>query len=400
MSPSTALQGITVVEMTQAMAGPFSAMTLGDLGADVIKVERPGIGDQSRTWGPPFQGDESSYFMSVNRNKRSAVINLKTEEGRTAMQRLLGQADVFIVNLPRDEQRRANGVDWDTLHAINPRLIYVLISGYGATGPDANRPGYDLIAQGLSGLMSITGEPGTPPTRFPLPIADIVTGLYSIIAVEAALLARERTGMGQFLDLSLQASQVTWLTNVSGAYFATRQLPPKVGNAHPNIAPYGVFEARDGYLIVCAGTPKLWSALCKAIDAQWLEHDPRFATNGERVIHKAELTETLNGILAERKREEWRGILDRAGIPCAPILDVAQALSHPQILHRDMIVEQEHPSAGNIHSVGNPILFSDTPVSYRRPPPRLGEHTDEVLRWLGYGEDEIEQLRQEGAVEG
>jgi crotonobetainyl-CoA:carnitine CoA-transferase CaiB-like acyl-CoA transferase len=400
MSPSTALQGVTVVEMTQAMAGPFSAMTLGDLGADVIKVERPGIGDQSRTWGPPFQGDESAYFMCVNRNKRSVVLDLKTEGGRTAMQRLLGQTDVFLVNLPREDQRKANGVDWETLHALHPKLIYALISGYGATGPDADRPGYDLIAQGLSGLMSITGEPGTPPTRFPLPIADIVTGLYSIIAIEAALMARERTGQGQFIDLSLQASQVTWLTNVSGAYFATYQLPAKIGNAHPNIAPYGVFEAGDSYLIVCAGTPKLWSALCQAVDAQWLEHDPRFATNGDRVVNRPALTETLNGILRQQERAHWLGLLDRAGIPCAPILDVAEALSHPQLLHRGMIVEQEHPTAGTIHSVGNPILFSDTPVSYRRPPPRLGEHTDEVLRWLGYDGTEIERLRSEGAVSG
>jgi crotonobetainyl-CoA:carnitine CoA-transferase CaiB-like acyl-CoA transferase len=316
------------------------------------------------------------------------------------MQRLLSQVDVFVTNLPRDEQRKANGIDWETLHAINPRLIYALISGYGATGPDANRPGYDLIAQGLSGLMSITGEPGTPPTRFPLPIADIVTGLYSVIAIEAALLARERTGQGQFLDLSLHASQVTWLTNVSGAYFATYQLPAKVGNAHPNIAPYGVFEAGDGYLILAAGTPKLWTALCQALDAQWMEQDPRFATNGDRVINRSALTETLNGILAERERAHWLERLDRAGLPCAPILDVAQALVHRQLLHREMIVEQEHPTAGTIHSVGNPILFSDTPVSYRRPPPRLGEHTDEVLRWLGYEGDEIERLRNEGAVAG
>jgi formyl-CoA transferase/CoA:oxalate CoA-transferase len=373
-------------------------MALGDLGADVIKVERPGIGDQSRAWGPPFQGGESAYFLCVNRNKRSVVLNLKTKGGQTAMQQLLQQADVFLVNLPRDEQRKANGIDWETLHTLNPRLIYGLISGYGATGPDANRPGYDLIAQGLSGLMSITGEPGTPPTRFPLPIADIVTGLYAVIAVEAALLARQRDGCGQFLDLSLQASQLTWLTNVSGSYFATHQLPAKVGNAHPNVAPYGVFEASDDYLIVAAGTPKLWSALCLALDAEWLEHDSRFATNGDRVLNKVELTETLNGLLAQRERAYWLEALDRAGIPCSPILDVGQALSHPQILHRGMIVEQEHPTADTIHSVGSPILFSETPVSYRRPPPRLGEHTEEVLRWLGYSDARIDALRQEGAI--
>jgi crotonobetainyl-CoA:carnitine CoA-transferase CaiB-like acyl-CoA transferase len=403
MKRSSALEGITVVELTQAMAGPFCAMTLGDLGADVIKVERPGEGDQSRTWGPPFEGGESSYFMSVNRNKRSMVVNLKSDGGRAAMQCLLAQADVFVTNLPRKSQRVSNGVDWETLHALNPRLIYCLISGYGSTGPDAERPGYDLIAQGLSGLMSITGEPGSPPTRFPLPIADIVTGLYSIIGIQAALLAREQTGQGQFLDLSLQSSQVTWLTNVSGAYFGTNELPPKVGNAHPNIAPYGVFEARDGHLIVCAGTQKLWGALCETLsaspeDAAALRDDPRFADNRDRVENRPALTAVLNEILGQHDRAHWLALLDGAGIPCGPILNVAEALSHPQLAHRGAIVEQEHPAAGTIHSVGNPILFSETPVSYRRPPPRLGEHTEEVLRSLGYSGDEVDALRQEGAI--
>ena len=398
MNRISPLQGIKVVEMTQAMAGPFCAMTLSDLGADVIKVERPGQGDQSRSWGPPFEGGESSYFLCVNRNKRSIVLNLKTEGGRAAMQALLSQVDVFVVNLPRESQRVSNGIDWETLHALNPCLIYCLISGYGATGPDAERPGYDLIAQGLSGLMSITGEPGSPPTRFPLPIADIVTGIYAVIAIQAALLARERSGQGQFLDLSLHASQVTWLTNVSGAYFGTGELPPKVGNAHPNIAPYGVFHARDGYLILAAGTPKLWEALCATLDGGILSDDPRFATNQERVKNRPALTATLNEILGQRDRAYWLARLEEAGIPCGPILNVAEALVYPQLLHRAMIVEQEHPTAGTIHSVGNPILFSDTPVSYRRPPPRLGEHSAEVLASLGYTDEQIDSLRQEGAI--
>ena len=403
MNHRSALEGITVVELTQAMAGPFCAMTLGDMGADVIKVERPGVGDQSRAWGPPFEGGESSYFLSVNRNKRSISVNLKTEGGRAAIHRLVECADVFITNLPLDTQRVSNGVAWEMLYALNPRLIYCLISGYGSTGPDANRPGYDLIAQGLSGLMSITGEPGTPPMRYPLPIADIVTGLYSIIAIQAALLARERTGKGQFLDLSLQSSQVAWLTNVSGAYFGTGKLPAKVGNAHPNIAPYGVFEARDDYLIVAAGTQKLWGALCAVLHddpeaAVALRDDPRFANNHDRVQNRPALTAVLNEILGRQDRAHWLARLEQAGIPCAPILNVAEALSHPQLVHRGSIVEQEHPAAGTIHSVGNPILFSQTPISYRRPPPRLGEHTDEVLLGLGYTETEIDALRQEGAI--
>jgi formyl-CoA transferase/CoA:oxalate CoA-transferase len=373
-------------------------MTLGDLGAEVIKVERPGVGDQSRTWGPPFEGGESSYFLSVNRNKRSVTLNLKTEGGQGVMHRLIEHADVFLTNLPRADQRRTNGVDWETLRAVNPRLIYCLISGYGATGPYAEQPGYDLIAQGLAGLMSITGEPGTPPTRFPLPMADIVTGLYATIAIEAALLARQRTGQGQFLDLSLQSSQLTWLTNVSGAYFGTGRLPEKVGNSHPNIAPYGVFHARDGYLIIAAGTQKLWHLLCVALEAPSLEDDARFASNADRMRHKRELTELIDEILGRREVAHWIEVLGAAGVPCGPILDVAQALSHPQVLHRGMIVEQQHHAAGEIRSVGDPILFSDTPVSYRRPPPSLGEHTEEVLSSLGCSDAEIAALREQGAL--
>jgi crotonobetainyl-CoA:carnitine CoA-transferase CaiB-like acyl-CoA transferase len=393
-----ALDGITVVELTQAMAGPYCAMMLGDMGANVIKVETPGTGDQSRTWGPPFVNGESAYFMCVNRNKRSVTLSLKTDGGRQAVQRLIQQADVFVTNVPREEQRRANGVDWETLHSLRPRLVYAMISGYGNTGPYAGQPGYDLLAQGLSGLMSITGEPGTPPVQFPLPIADIVTGLYAVIAIEAALIVCQHTGVGQCLDLSLQSSQVAWLTNVSGAYFATGTPPEKIGNAHPNIAPYGVFHARDGYLIIAAGTQKLWHQLCQALGAECLENDPRFSTNPARNANKPEMIRLLNEMLGKRDVGHWTAALQEAGVPCGPILDVAQALAHPQLMHRQMVVEQEHPRAGTIHSVGNPILFSDTPVSYRRPPPILGQHTEEVLRELGYGATEIAQLRAEGAL--
>ena len=398
MNHTTALQGITVVDLTQAMAGPFCGMTLGDLGAKVIKVERPAVGDQSRTWGPPFQGGESSYYLCINRNKRSVTLNLKTEGGQGAMHRLIRKADVFITNLPRDSQRKANGVDWETCRALNPRLVYCLISGYGATGPYADQPGYDLIAQGLSGLMSITGELGTPPMRFPLPIADIVTGLYATIAIEAALIARERTGRGQFIDLSLQGCQVTWLTNVSAAYFATGELPEKVGNSHPNIVPYGVFRARDGYFILCAGTQKLWHGLCVALGAESLENDARFATNAVRLQNRDELTDLLNGVLARDDVACWVAVLQEAGIPCGPILNVAQALEHPQMVYRETVVEQEHPAAGTVRSVANPIRFSDTPVRYSAPPPLLGQHTDEVLEWLGYDATDIDRLREEQAI--
>jgi formyl-CoA transferase/CoA:oxalate CoA-transferase len=392
-----ALEGITVVDLTQAMAGPFCTMTLGDMGAKVVKVEPPGIGDQSRGWGPPFQGTESAYFLCVNRNKRGITLNLKTEGGRRVMHALVERADVFVTNIPRDTQRIANGVDWDTLHALNPRLVYCLISGFGATGPFANQPGYDLIAQGLAGLMSITGEPGTPPMRFPAPMADIGTGLYAVIAIEAALLARERTGSGQFLDVSLQACQLTWLTNLSGAYFVTGKLPRKLGNAYPSIAPFSVFRARDDYLVISAGSERLWHQLCVALELESLEDDPRFATNADRTQNQAELTELLNDVLGRRDAGHWIALLQEAGIPCGPILDVAQALAHPQAVHRGVVVEQQHPAIGPVCSVGNPIAFSETPVHYLSAPPLLGQHTEEVLRELGYDTARIERLRAEGA---
>ncbi|HIP97672.1 MAG TPA: CoA transferase [Anaerolineae bacterium] len=393
------LDNITVVDLTQALAGPYCTMMLGDLGADVVKIERPPKGDQSRGWGPPFLAGESAYFLSTNRNKRGMTLNLKEPAAREIMHRLIERADVFVTNLPRQSSRRANGVDWETLHALNPRLVYCSITGYGMTGPYAERGGYDVIAQGESGLMSLTGEVDGDPIRYPIPIADVTTGIYSAFAIVAALLAREKTGEGQFLDMALLDSQISWLTNVAGNYFATGERPPRLGNAHPTIVPYQPFRARDKHFIVGVGSERLWKKFCAVLGmADTLADDPRFATNSDRLAHRQELIALLEEIFVREDADVWVERFGTAGIPCGPINFVDEALAHPQALHRGVIVQLEHPLIGVVRSLGNPMHFSHTPTIYRLPPPMLGQHTDRVLRELGYDEQGIRKLRERGAV--
>ncbi|MFB0545976.1 MAG: CaiB/BaiF CoA transferase family protein [Anaerolineae bacterium] len=399
MDAKGVLEGIIVIDTSQALAGPYCTMMLGDLGADVIKVERPGVGDQARGWGPPFLEGESAFFLSLNRNKRGITLDLKSAEGPDIMHRLVERADVFVTNIPRIESLRKLQIDYETLRAINPRLIYCSISGYGMTGPKAGRGGYDVIAQGESGLISITGEPDSGPIRYPVPIADIKTGIYSAMGIIAALLARERTGEGQYIDMSLIESQIASLTNVGGAYFATGQRPQPVGNAHPNVVPYQLFKAKDKYLIVGVGTEGLWKDFCRILGIEdTIMNDPRFATNADRNRNRAELIPILEGIIAKEEAEVWLERFLKAGIPCGPINYVDEILNDPHILERGAIVQLEHPLIGIVKSIGNPIHLSATPVSYRRPPPLLGQHNEEVLGWLGYGQDEIEALKERGAV--
>ena len=395
----TALDNIRVVDLTQALAGPYCTMMLGDLGAEVIKVERPPDGDQSRGWGPPFLGSESAYFLSANRNKRGMTLDLKKPAAIEVMHRLIERADVFVTNLPREASRRENGVDWETLHALNPRLIYCSITGYGMTGPYAERGGYDVIAQGESGLMSLTGEVDGDPIRYPIPIADVTTGIYSAFAIVAALLARERTGDGQFLDMALLDSQISWLTIVAGNYFATGQRPPRLGNAHPTIVPYQPFRARDKHFIVGVGSERLWHKFCAVLGmTDTLANDPRFATNSDRLAHRQELVTLLEEVFVREDADFWVARFEEADIPCGPINFVDEALAHPQTLHRGVIVELEHPLIGTVRSLGNPMHFSHTPITYRLPPPMLGQHTDEILQELGYDEAEVRKLKESGTV--
>lgn len=398
MIVTSVLENIRVVDLTQALAGPYCTMLLGDMDADVIKVETPGIGDQSRGWGPPFVEGESTYFLSINRNKRSLTLDIKSADGQGILHKLLATADVFVCNIPKESSRRRAGVDLKTLQALNPRLIYCLISGYGDTGPYAERPGYDLVVQGEAGLMSVTGEPGDEPMRYPIPIADISTGMYSTIGILAALLAREKTGKGQFLDMSLMESQSAWLTTLASSLVNAGQSPQRIGNAHPNIVPYQVFRTKDKHIILAVGTEKLWQAFCDALGLAHLKKDPRFATNVERTRNRGELVPVLDELFSTECADHWLEKLKDTGIPSGPINTIAETLAHPQHRARHFVVELDHPLIGPVKSMGNPVNLSATRVTYRLAPPILGQHTAEVLEELGYDETAIVSLRDKGVV--
>lgn len=393
------LDDIRVLDLTQAMAGPLCGMLLGDLGADVIKIERPGSGDQARGWGPPFLQTESAYFLSCNRNKRSLTLNLDQPAAIEILHSLVQRADVFLVNQPSLASLQKRKIDYATLRALNPRLIYVSITGYGFTGPKAGMAGYDLVAQGEAGLMSFTGTEEMEPMRYPVPIADITTGIFSALGVLAALRVRDRTGEGQFLDMALFDSQLTWLNHIGSNYLNAGVEPQKLGNAHASIVPYQVFRARDKHLIIAVGSEALWQRFVRVLDAETtLGADERFATNRLRNEYRAELIPKIQAILETQPAEYWIEKMRAQEIPCGPINTTAEALNDAQTRARGMIVEIEHPLLGVAKSVGNPIHLSATSVSYRRHPPLLGEHTDEILHELGKSKAEIQHLRKEGVV--
>jgi len=394
------LEGIRVMEWTEAMAGPHCAMLLGDFGADVIKVERPGTGDQSRGWGPPFIASESAYFLCANRNKRSLTLNLDSLQGREIMRRLVAHSDVFIHNQPRRESMLKRGLDYESVSKENPGLVYCAISGYGTTGPKTERPGYDILAQGEAGVMSFTGEPAGEPMRYPIAIADVTCGIYAAMGILAALLARERSGKGQFLDMALLDSQLTWLANIGSSYLNAGELPRRNGNAHPNIVPYQLFQTGDGhYIMVAVGTEAIWERFCRALDMEeTLARDPRFASNRLRIDNRESLIPQLQEVFSRKSAEEWLTRLCDSDVPAGPIYSVDEALKTPQALARAVIVELEHPSIGKARSIRNPIRMSETPIRYRRPPPILGEHTDAILTELGTAPEEIRVLRAERVV--
>jgi len=395
-----ALDGVRVIEWTEALAGPYCGMLLGDLGAEVIKVERLGKGDQSRGWGPPFAGSESTYFLSANRNKRSLTLNLNHPRGVEIMKQLIAQTDVFVHNQPRRESLVKRGLDYESASAKNPRLIYCAISGYGWNGPKAGLPGYDILAQGEAGIMSITGEPGEEPMRYPIAIADVTCGIYAAMGILAALLVRERTGKGQFLDLSLFDSQLSWLVNVGSAYLNAQESPKRYGNAHPNIVPYQLFQASDSrYLIVAIGTDALWTRFCRVLEMEeTIGRDPRFTDNRLRTENRTALIPALERIFRTRPAQDWLARLREAEIPAGAVNTVEEALQDPQTLARHAIIEIEHPLIGVARSVANPIKMSATPVFYRYPPPLLGEHNGAILRESGISNDEIARLQREGVI--
>jgi len=377
------LTGIKVVDMTEALAGPYCAMLLGDLGADVVKVERPGDGDQARGWGPPFLEGESAYFLGVNRNKRSIEIDIKRPADLAVLQSLIGRADVFLTNNPRLESLARSGLDPDTLRSRRPQLVYGAISGYGHTGPKANRSGYDIIAQGEAGLMALTGPPDGGPSRFPSPMADISGGIYTCLGVLAALYARDNrangSGRGQLIDVALVDAQLSWLANIGASYFATGNRPPRLGNAHPTVTPYQPVRARDKIMIIAVGNERLWAKFCKILGAeQTLLGDPRFATNADRNVHRRELIDLVEQILQQRPAAEWVEELVDAGVPAGPINFPDETLTDEHVIARRMIVELDHPMIGIVKSIAVPIRFAENGPTYRRYPPRLGEHNDEI----------------------
>jgi formyl-CoA transferase len=395
------LEGIRVLDLTRILAGPYCTMMLGDLGADVIKVERPTFGDDSRSRGPPFVGEsygpypgEAAYFLAANRNKRSMTLNLKAAQGQEIVRQMARISDILVENF-RGGTLEAMGLGFEDLCLLNPRLIYCSVSGYGRTGPYADRPGYDFIIQAEGGMMGITGPEEGPPYRVGIPIVDITTGMFASTAILAALRARDLTGQGQLVDMSLLDSQVALLTNVASNYLVGGASPRRLGNSHPNITPYEAFRARDKWFALAAGNQRQWDILCTVIGQPELKDDPRFANNSSRVANRETLRQVLEAAFATRDAGEWLGEFRKSGLPCGPINTVPEVFQHPQAEARELVLEVDHPTAGTVQFPGFPYKLSGTPAAIRRPPPRLGEHTEEVLQdLLGFTAEEVLALRE------
>ncbi len=393
----SALDGLTVLDLTRVLSGPYCTMMLADMGARVIKVEQPGKGDDTRGWGPPFQNGESAYFLSINRNKESVTLNLKHPEGRRVLDALIERSDVLVENF-RPGTLDKMGLGYTSLSKQRPDLVYCSISGFGQTGPRRREPGYDAVIQGEGGLMSITGSNDGPGYRLGVAIADIVSGMFSAYGIAIALLARHRTGRGQFVDVGMLDAVTALLTYQAGIYFATETAPARLGNRHPTIVPYETLEAADGDLVVAVGNDQLWQTFCGVLQLETLADDDRFKTNKDRVSAHDELRPLLVERLKTRPAEEWLSKLKEAGVPCGGVRDLDELFSDPQIIERAMVVALDHPAAGLIRQLGVPIKLGDTPGAVRTPPPLLGEHTETVLRELGLSMEEVEHLRQSGAV--
>ncbi len=382
------LDGIRVVDLTRVMTGPYCTMMLGDMGADVIKVERPDSGDDTRAWGPPFIGKESTYFLSVNRNKRSVTLDLKTDLGKEALWRLIDSADVLVENFSPGTIARL-GFGYEAVRERNPRLVFASISGFGQSGPSAGRTAYDLIVQGMSGMMSITGEKGGRPTKTGPPVADISAGMFTAFAIASALYGREQSGEGTYIDVSMLAGQIALLTYHAGTYFTNGTVPTAQGNAHAIIVPYDTFATGDGFVNIAVGNDRLWQKFCEALEMPAEAADPRFTTNADRNANKAALYETLEANLGKRTTADVVALLDKAGVPCGPINNIAQVFADPQVVHSRLQLSAQHSTIGEIGLTGFPYRIGDEPLQVRTPPPTLGEQSCEVLTELGFSTDEI-----------
>jgi crotonobetainyl-CoA:carnitine CoA-transferase CaiB-like acyl-CoA transferase len=399
------LAGIRVLDLSRVLAGPWAGQNLADLGAEVIKIERPKVGDDSRAFGPPWIKDrdgrdtkDSAYFTSANRGKKSVTVNLQAAEGAALVRELALKSDVLIENYKFGDLERY-GLAYAQLKDANPRLVYCSVTGFGHTGPYRERPGYDFMIQGMGGMMSVTGEPSGEPQRAGVPIADIITGMYASIAICAALAHRAQSGKGQHLDLALLDSQIALLAYQNTNYFATGRPPRRIGNLHPNIVPYQPFRCADGEVILACGNDNLYRRFCEAAGCPELASDPRFLTNGKRVENRDELKRLLDAIFARRTKKEWGELLDKAGVPNGPINDIAQVYEEPQVQARGVRIEAEHPVAGRLPMVASPMRFSGTPLEHKVAPPVLGQHTEEVLsKVLGKDAAAIARLREAGAI--
>jgi crotonobetainyl-CoA:carnitine CoA-transferase CaiB-like acyl-CoA transferase len=391
------------------LAGPWASQTLADLGAEVIKIERPRTGDDTRAWGPPYLHDndgnvtgESAYFLSANRGKKSVTLDIATSVGQAIVRKLAEQSDVFIENYKVGDMARY-GLAYSDLRAINPRLIYCSITGFGQDGPFSQQAGYDFIVQGMGGLMSITGErdelPGGGPQKVGVAFADLMTGMYATVGILAAVAHRTETGEGQYIDMALLDVQVAAMANMNLNYLVSGKTPRRQGNAHANIVPYQAFDARDGQIVLAVGNDGQFGKFCEIADCAYLASDPRFVTNGARVTNRETLVPLIQEILATRTIEEWVTPLAAVGVPCGPVNDIAQTFAHPQVLYRGMRVDLPHPLSGSVPTVANPIRMSGSPIRYRSAPPTLGQHTNDVLSSLcGIDTDELDQLRKDGVV--
>lgn len=392
------LSGITVLDLTRVMSGPYCTLMLADMGARVIKIEHPRRGDDTRAWGPPFVGGESVYFLSVNRNKESVTVDFKDPDGRRILDALLERADVLVENFQPGTLQRLD-LDHATLARRLPRLIYASISGYGHTGPLKELPGYDAVAQAEGGLMSVTGDPNGPPYRLGLPIADLVAGLFAAQGVLLALLARAATGRGRHVDISMLDSVAGLLTYQAANYLATGDNPPRMGNAHASIVPYGTFETRDGQLMLAVGNDEQWRRFCAAADVPDLAADERFSTNPRRVTNRDQLWPLVTRVLKTRDRDDWTARLRQAAVPCGPVRTIGEMMTDPQLEARGMIASMRHPVAGNLRLMGNPVKVSDTPSVDDTPAPLLGQHTEAILtKELGISPDDARELRRRGVV--
>ena len=392
-----ALEGVRVLDLTRALAGPFCTLMLGDYGADVIKIELPGSGDDTRTWGPPFIGEESAYFLSINRNKRSLTLNFREPKAVEVFLKLAGESDVVVENFTPGVMARL-GIDYETVKAINPRIVFCSISGFGQTGPYKARPAYDQIMQGISGLMSITGDPAGEPEKIGIAVTDIGAGMWAAFSVLAALRHRYETSEGQYIDIAMLDAQVAWLTYQAAFYFANDTPPQRLGKAHPTLVPYQGFMAQDGkYFNVAVGSERLWDRFCQGIGRQDLKDDPEYATNGDRVRNRAKIVPLLQEFFLTRSSTEWVTDLQAVSVPAGPINDLADVFADPQVIHREMFLEMPHPTLGSIKQTGLPLKFSVTPGGLDRHPPLLGEHNREILAGLGYSDADIEEMAA-GAV--